>query len=540
MKLADLSIHAWLTENAIKNEKGDLIDFRDHPYLFDIYRDKSKNLVVMKAAQVGMSVCEILKNLYDAKSNNMDILYTLPTDDEAKVFVGSSVNRIIANNPILLEWTQDKDSVEQKSVGGSRIYFRGTWGKRKAQSTPADRLVHDEIDTSKGDVIAAYQARLQHSKLAQTHVFSHPSFPDITTDMFWKLSDQKHWFVECKSCGEWDYLSWNMKDEREMSVCLERRVFVCKHCRGELKDMNRRRGQWVAKYPSRTEWSGYWVPLLVAPYISADYIIKKYEDGKISPFEFSTKVLGQPHNDGSAKLLLSHFTQNLTGSQWAPTKNERVVMGVDTGIKLDYVLGNVKGLFHHGEAEDYDELDALMERWPKMIAVVDGGGDLIGSRKFKARWPGRVFLCFMAGDKQTEELVDWGKKNESGTARGDRNRLIQLLVDEFRDKRIPVHGTEDDWYEYYLDWNNLSRIDVIDQETGAKKGHKWVRSGRDHRALATVNWRVGMMRFGATGSIVGAEGPKKRPDSYMVEPDQTAKFNPEDLFDAQDEEDWRL
>jgi hypothetical protein len=136
-------------------------------------------------------------------------------------------------------------------------------------------------------------------------------------------------------------------------------------------------------------------------------------------------------------------------------------------------------------------------------------------------------------------MISWGKKDEQGAVTADRDRMIQLVVDEFRDKRIPVNGTEDEWYEYWLDWSNLTRIDVEDNETGALKGHKWVRSGRDHRALATVFWRVGMSRFSEGGFVFGAESEKKD-NSYTINPDGTASFNPNTFFNDIDEADWRL
>src|SRR3990167_6401767 len=105
----------WLGENKIRNEKGDLIEFDSHPFLIDIYDDNSQNLTVMKAAQVGLSTLQILKNHRDAKRYKMDIIYTLPTDNDVRVFVGGKVNRIIANNPTsLLKDVADKDSIEQK------------------------------------------------------------------------------------------------------------------------------------------------------------------------------------------------------------------------------------------------------------------------------------------------------------------------------------------------------------------------------------------------------------------------------------------
>jgi len=522
------TIHEWIIKEKIKNEKGDPIDFDDHPFLFDIYADQSPYLTVMKGAQVGMSTCQILKNHFDAKKYGLDIIYTLPTDGDVRTFVGGKVNRIIANNICMLEDVADKDSIEQKQIGKSMEYFRGTWTKKSAIMVTADRLTHDEKDSSKLDIIADYQARLQHSKYKQTHTFSHPSLPETGVHNDWLASDQKHWFVKCPSCAHWQFLSWSTEDPAKMSIDIKRRAFICKKCKNILPEYARRNGQWVARYKDRPI-SGYWVPLLIAPWMTAGALIDKFQHPETTPEFWWTKVLGLPYADASSKLLRKSFFQNLTGTRWAPGADERIVIGIDTGLRLDFVLGNAKGLFHHGDCDDYGTLDGFMKRWPKAIAMIDAGGDLIGSRAFVARWPGRVILVYFGGDRKKNELFNWGTKDEQGSVVIDRNRSIQLTVDEFRTKRIPVHGVEEDWFEYYLDWNNLSKTKVLDPETNVVKGYKWIRSGRDHRALATVCWRVGMSRFAGMGSIVQPEIETK-PNSYMIDPNQTVGFDPDEIF----------
>ena len=534
------TIHTWL-QTGIRNEKGDLIEFEDHPFLFDIYTDTAQYLTIMKAAQVGLSTASILKNHYDAKRYKLDIIYTLPTDTDVRTFVGGKVNRIIANNKSMLADVADKDSIEQKQVGNSMIYFRGSWTKKAAIMVTADRLVHDEKDSSKLDVIADYQARLQHSKFKQIHTFSHPSLPETGVHNDWLASDQKHWHIKCPACNYWQILTWNTEDSHKMSIDIEKKIYVCKKCRKQIPDYVRREGQWVKKYLNKNI-SGYWVPLLIAPYISAEEIVKKYQAPETTPEFFYTKILGLPFADATSKLLRDSFFQNLTGKVWAPAADERVILGVDTGLRLDYVLGNLKGLFYHGEASDYGPLDEIMRRWTNAIAVIDAGGDLIGSRAFAERWRGRVFICYLGGDRKTNELVDFKDGDEHGAVTADRNRMIQLVVDEFRKKRVPVHGTEKDWFEYWLDWNNLSKIKIKDPDTNETKGYKWVRSGRDHRALATVFWRVGMMRFTGMGEIITPKEELK-PNSYMVEPDSTVQFDPREMFDKieeKQEEDWRV
>ena len=71
-------IHEWLLKENIKNEKGERIEFDNHPFLFDIYKDQSQYLTVMKAAQIGMSTVAILKNHNDARNQKIDIIYSLP------------------------------------------------------------------------------------------------------------------------------------------------------------------------------------------------------------------------------------------------------------------------------------------------------------------------------------------------------------------------------------------------------------------------------------------------------------------------------
>lgn len=531
------SIHAWLQKNNIKNEKGEPIEFLNHLFLYDIYRDPANQLVAMKGAQIGFSTMAILKNIYDSWSKRLEIIYTLSTDHDASAFVSSKVDRIIANNPILSQYVQTKDSVEQKAIGRSMIYFKGTWTKKAAITTTADRLVHDEKDSSKLEVIAEYQSRLQHSKHKQTHMFSHPSLPETGVHADWLKSDQKYWHITCQKCKYRQFLNWDTENPRKMSIDFKLREFICKKCGGILDRKTRATGQWVARYPTR-QISGYWIPLLIAPWITAGDIIDRYNDPRTTKEFFYTKVLGLPYADGTAKLLRHHFLQNLTNKPHAPTAEERVVIGIDTGLHLDYVIGNQCGLFYHGQAKDYDELDRHMQRWPQAIAVIDQGGDLIGSRKFYDKWRGRVYLCMLGGDRKTKELVDWKKKDEHGNAIADRNRMIQLVVDEFREQRIPVHGTEADWTDYWLDWNNLMKIKVLDEETNQVKGYKWIRNGRDHLALATVFWRVGMDRFPGRGFIYNppSESSLLVPNSYMINPNGTVDVDIHKLMGGTKEE----
>jgi len=479
--IEELSIHAFINKYELKNEQGTPIDFYNHFFLFDIYKDFSKKLAVLKAAQIGMTTCEIIKSLWAVKNKGIDSVYILPTDSDVNSMVGSKVNRIIAQNPILQEWTKDKDSITQKQIGSNYIHYRGSWSEKAAIMVTSDWNMYDEVDACKQDVVEQYSTRLQHSKLKWEHYFSHPSSVGTGVDKYWVKSDQKHWFITCKSCGEEQFMEW------PKSFDMDNEKYICKFCKKELEDEDRRVGRWVAKYKDR-EFSGYWIPLFIAPWVSAKDIINYYKDK--SEEYFYNKVLGLPYVGGGNKLTKAHLMQNLTGEEIiTPGDNERIVIGVDTGNNVHYVVGCEQGIFHYdyfskgelnSQIDKYQELEHLMKRWPRAIMVIDQGGDITGSRALRQKYPGRVFLCTFGTDRKTKELIRWGKNDEDGAVVADRNRCIQMTVDEFTDNRIPIQGKEDDWYDYYLHWNALTRIKEFDQKTMEIKRRLWVRNSDDH------------------------------------------------------------
>lgn len=525
--LEDLSILAFISKYEIKNEQGTPIDFYNHFFLFDIYKDFSKKLCVMKAAQIGMTTCEILKSLWAVKNKGIDSVYILPTDSDINTMVGSKVNRIIAQNPILQQWTKDKDSVEQKQIGTNYIHYRGSWTQKAAIMVTSDWNLYDEVDACKQDVVEQYSTRLQHSALKWEHFFSHPSSVGTGIDKYWQKSDQRHWFITCQGCNEEQYMEW------PKSFDIDRGIYVCKYCGKELTNEERRVGRWVAKYKNR-EFSGYWIPLFIAPWVSAKEIIA-YNKEKSEEY-FYNKVLGLPYVGGGNKLTKAHLMQNLTGELIiTPEDNERIVIGVDTGNNVHYVVGCEQGIFYYsyfskGELnssiDKYEELEQLMKRWPRAVMVIDQGGDIKGSRELRAKYPGRVFLCSFGSDRKTKELVRWGKNDEDGAVIADRNRNIQLVVDEFIDGKISLQGKEDDWYDYWIHWNSLTRIKEFDQKTMEVKRKLWVRNGDDHWAMATIYWRVGMSRFGSMDNkIIGGKETKIK-EASVVYANQTidAKF----------------
>ena len=489
MKISDINVAAWIVENRIKVSSGEPFDFKQHFFWYDPLTDLSPKQVWLKAAQGGGTEVMILKALYLCDRRKMEVIYTMPTAADVNLLGGGRVNRLLAHNPSLRELIRDKDSVEQKQVNQNFLYFRGTWTERAAISVPADCLIHDEEDRSNQPVLKTYSSRLQHSKHKWDWHFSNPSFRNVGVDNYWAKSDQRHWFIKCPKCKEEQYLSW------PHSVDLDRQIFQCKECRAELSPEDRRRGRWVNKRKDQ-EYRGYWISALMYPWLDAKYIIHEF---RTKPKEyFQNFVLGLPFEGEGDSVTPDIIFRNCSDDL---NLQEDVVIGVDIGNTIHYVLGNSQGLFHHGKTEDPEDIERLLKRFQGSVAVVDNGPDIFWPKKLREKFRGRVWLCSFSRVKRADQIIRWGEKEEYGRVLADRNRMIQMVLDEFADRRLPLQGNQDDWAEYYSHWHGMGRIKEIDAI--GNPVYVWSKpDGNDHWALATTYWRIGMDKFSKQSSAI--------------------------------------
>lgn len=494
--LEDLSIHAFIQKHQIRTETGDILDFHKYRFMFDVYADRSPLICCMKSAQIGFTTYEILKSAHECKNDKIDIIYVLPTADDVKKFSGGKTNKIISQNPILQTWTQDKDSVEQKQFGDHTIYYQGSWTERAALMITAKKLIVDEYDRCKPLIVEQYDSRLQSIADPKKAFFSNPSIPDFGIDKFYKQSDMKKLHV-AHSCG-------NRFIMDESCIDYQQEKFICPKCQVEISDEERRLADWYDKDDRKWDgilnpkykWSGWWIPLWVTTWMSAKKIAE-YKREKTAEY-FANFVAGLPYIGGGNKVSAQTITKCL--SKEPNDQEDRIIIGVDTGLPIHYVCANKQGFFYYGKCSDpttgkdpYDELEGLLKRWPKSIIIADQGGDLIGIRKLQAKYPGRVFLVWYRADRKTTEIIQWGKDQEYGKVVADRNRLIQLFIDEMLDKRITFNGTEGEWQEYITHWMNIYR--TWDENGLGVREFKWERQGPDHFVHASCYARIGLSKY---------------------------------------------
>lgn len=493
----------WVEQHAIKSESGTPIEFKDHYFMRDIYDDMSQYQVILKAPQIGATVMQLLKTMWCAAKKGWDIIYTLPTQSDVNDMAGGKINRLIAQNPVLLSWCKDHDTVDQKAVGRNIIYYRGTFTQKQAMMVSSDLNVHDEVDASEPHVILQYETRLQAKSDGRRWYFSHPSIAGFGVDIYWQQSDKKEWQIFCNHCGGKQFLKWPESVDRAS------KRFKCVICDQTLSDDARRYGVWQAT--SKGIFSGYHISQLMCAWISAEKIVDDYvhKDAQY----FYNYVLGLPYLSSENKIEPEIVLRNVSDEM--NLQEEPIIIGVDTGLPIHYVVLNEKGVFYHGTCHEptdtydpYDELGALLSRFKEAILVADQGGDLIGIRKLQAKYPARVFLCYYRKDRKANEMIKWGDGNEFGMVIVDRNRMISLMVEQLREGgRINFNGTREEWKDLASHFGNIFRVVKPPEESHYGMEFLWDRSGPDHFVHALLYALTGLDKYGKVMATVMNPNP---------------------------------
>lgn len=502
----------WVLKHEIKNEQGFPIEFEKRRYLWDIYNDLSPLQVVLKPPQVGMTVADTIKSFYVAKKKNRQIIYTLPTQGDVQDMVGGSINRIIAQNPILMDWIKDHDTVEQKAVGTSMVFYRGTFTEKQAMMIPSGLNIHDEVDHSNSDVITQYENRLQAQEDGGWRwYFSHPSVAGFGIDTYWQQSDKKEWVLTCGHCTREQILVW------PESVNQDRGTYQCKYCKRTLEEQWRIRGDW--KPTATGPFSGYHISQLMLYNKSAEDIIKAHEDPQKNEQFFYNYVLGLPYVGSENKIPSTVVLKNVVDE--VNTQNDRIIIGVDTGTPWYLTCMNKQGVFYYeqlknpgdvGVDSNYDpkeRIRELLKRWPTSVVVGDQGGDLSPLRILQAQMPGRVYLCTYRKDRKKKEMITWGEDDEIGTVRVDRNDYFQLMVEQLRDTgRIRLNGKPEEWTDWASHFDNVYReiktvLNKPGKDVATNYGVEliWKRNGPDHYCHTLLYCLVGLDKFASSSAI---------------------------------------
>lgn len=518
--------YEWITKNGFRTENGIPMEFQDRSFLVAPLTDESRLLVVEKCAQIGFSTISIFKTIYHNVRYGHNVIYTLPTDDDVREFGKAKTELILQNNPIMQTGIID-DTLHTKSfrtLDGTNVgftFFKGTYGKSAAIMQTADVLVKDEFDRSNQPVLNAYKSRLKASSYGAEWEFSNPSFPGFGVDMTWEMSDQKHYFYWCTSCGHPSYITYEPESfdgGNTHHVDRERKAFVCGAC-GEVLDRRRARKQWVRKWQD-SDISGYWISQMMAPWVSAADLIR--DEKLMLPDVFANFVLGRPYVSGSNTLDPSHIVKNVQYDEngYVPrvTPGKYRCLGVDQGGTIDRpkfycVKGTEEAIDHVVRLEGEDQLHNYMRMQNISMCVIDNAPYPEIAVRLANAFPGKVWRCVF--DYKDERKAIYETDYKTRILHAHRTRIFDHVVDSYITgaRKVYIDGMEPSLSSMepgaeslVLHWKaqrkvggngetpaDRERIKELQLDRQGNVRPVWVNDGPDHFSLADVYQALAQM-----------------------------------------------
>jgi len=496
------SILKWIIDEGIVNEKGEALDFYDHPFLLDILTDWNPNIVVKACAQVGKSVTFTLKTLFAVKFFRFNVIYTFPTDDDVRGFVSTKVNKILQANSHEFAG-MDTDSIERKEIDDRFVLFKGTVSKTAAISDSADLLVHDEASRSNQPTLETYKSRTKASDYKGRWIFSNPTTEKDVMDQEWQKSNQKEWTITCPSCGVDQIMIW------PESFNITVKSFKCRHCNVLYGDDVRRKGKWIEQNP-QSKTSGYHLSHLMATKISAAEIIADSE-GDVE--YFNNFVLGEPYNPGDMSV-----SRRTILDIWTPKdiQTGQYFIGIDVGNIKHYTIWSDKGVVKIGKFTSWNDLDNIILFYKPVAGVIDAMPDNTMSKYYVDKYPFMQMSFFQENTSNPQTLVWWGENDKKGIVYSHRDRILdKMLTDMVTAKFLIGVESNKDLLEYIKHFETLRRVKVTNN-AGIER-YVWDSTTKvDHYCFATLYGYLARMSAGA-GVFYSEDATQEKPSVIGID-----------------------
>lgn len=423
--------------------------FKGHEYQIEIANDTAPVIAGRKCSQVGFSelTLRLALGIVSIKQG-IHGLYILPTAAFARTFMKSRFDPVIEASPTLSEQlSRDVDGADQKRIGNSFLYLKGTVGQAAAISIPATMLIADEVDFCDQTNLTTYESRLGHEDESSLikRSFSTPTTSGRGVDKTFKAGDQRYYAVRHDRCGQvvvpdffrdsvipgysGDPKKLTREDLSVPQYQFHQAYLLCPHCKNKIElanlcDPSKR--MWVAAYPGRAIHSYQVSPFDVPTINPPDRTWRQMADYKRHVDWVNFKV-GLPADDAENSILESVLTEgNAQGNfyghpfvsppEWyegmEPIMHD-TYMGVDIGKTSWVVIGKrdpavgvggaalkrkmrvlyVERIRQDGQDWLGTRLDQLADIFGLRRGVLDAAPDFTTSMGLVHRMPGRMYAC---------------------------------------------------------------------------------------------------------------------------------------------------
>ena len=457
-------------------------------FLIQPLEDMSPHKGCEKARQMGISensVSEVLWFL-DTKDHTKAI-YVLPSGRQSNDFSNTRIVPAIDESEHLCMKKGEIQNVNLKQIGNSYLFLRSGHLARLGEGVDSDFTIFDEEDRMAPGILVAFQESLKSSKWGFIREVSTPTIPGYGINVNFQKSCQWTWFIKCSHCNKWQTLTWvqDEADEFNGKVSIGERntihVYICKHCSKEITDEDRSDGQWIAKYPSRKEYSFYKMSQLMSPWISAETLWKKQED---YPFRqlFYNYALGLPYlGEGvliTESIIMNCLSKDIRICMPLPDmyfNNNQIAIGVDWGDVSYVVLATLwkdKILLFPLEIVDSPDpeqhvsrVGQIIEQFGINIACCDAGYGKDRNAKLLKAFPDKIYSVFYVEGKNKITQPEWDDKDCKVSV--DRTNSLKLNLSSFKNDIILPRGIEMILFTKFVKHLcNLAIVREMDDKTG--------------------------------------------------------------------------
>jgi phage terminase large subunit GpA len=396
-------------------------------YIVAPLRERSDEVIIKKAAQMGFTVGMIIKTLHNATERRWNGLYLLPFKAGARTFVQSRVDPILDSNDKLSGRFDNVANVSHKQTDEkANLYFRGTNIKTELVETPVDFQIWDERDRFVEKWLGDARARMDGSDVAKLIQLSTPTGPGIGIDDedSWRVSDQCKWEVPCPHCNRYQVLDWeaNVKlGDTYLDTVLE-----CVFCHKRITDQQRwdanDEGHWTPTFLDGKK-RGYHITQLNSPSKSLRKIFKQYYDALDDvqqQRDFVNLVLGEPYAGKGDKFTETTLDDcRVRGHVLRRIPESAIFVGVDVGSVL-HVKASTLGRSVNGQysrlmwdwkiLRNFGQLEKYLSELHNFNCVIDADPERSKAKELAEKFKGHVWLGMEKDRQEQTELAVFDDK----------------------------------------------------------------------------------------------------------------------------------
>ncbi len=416
-----------------------------------------RTVVMMKCAQVGFTVLEMLATIYMAlKFEPCTIGMYLPDAKLAGMkstlrympilrLVPDAYSRMTEDDPATGRRRQGEGNVLTRQLASSIVLFLWTSGKAMTESMPMDVLSYDEVQGMTIESMEKTRERLSASRIRFTLMGSTANWPDADIHFWFKRGTQHQFHTNCRACGGTQIMDEHFPPAKDQPSCIGfdatrndwRYQCVAADCRAWIDDAQD--GEWIAANPGAVNDEGRGIesvhfPQFLSPTITPREMLESYNNATDLKNWFNRKA-GKPFTDPTqVPVTLEHLRACAAegikaGLVWRKA-GTNTVMGIDNmggfscAIILDRMPNGGMALVHCEQVHALDpwaRLDELMRDYKVSVCVVEQLPNYDSAKAFAARWRGRVFLVASYA-KIEDNMLRWGDATQS---KADRKTAIE-------------------------------------------------------------------------------------------------------------------